>query len=45
MLAPRDIKLGEEGNIANSLAILTSIPEVNLGLECVSNTTPLSLSL
>jgi hypothetical protein len=33
-------KLGEEGSVTNSLAMLTAIPEVDLGMECVSNTTP-----
>lgn len=32
-------KLGEEGSVTNSLAMLTAIPEVDLGMECVSNTT------
>ena len=26
----------EEGNVTNSLAMLTAIPEVDLGMECVS---------
>lgn len=30
-------KLGEEGSVTNSLAMLTAIPEVDLGMECVSN--------
>ena len=34
-----DRKLGEEGSVTNSLAMLTAIPEVDLGMECVSNTT------
>ena len=29
-------KLGEEGSVTNSLAMLTAIPEVDLGMECVS---------
>jgi hypothetical protein len=37
-------KLGEEGSVTNSLAMLTAIPEVDLGMECVSNI-PLLLSL
>jgi hypothetical protein len=32
-------KHGEEGSVTNSLAMLTAIPEVDLGMECVSNTT------
>ena len=32
-------KLGEEGSVTNSLAMLTAIPEVDLGMECVPNTT------
>lgn len=28
-------KLGEEGSVTNSLAMLTAIPEVDLGMECV----------
>jgi hypothetical protein len=32
-------KPGEEGSVTNSLAMLTAIPEVDLGMECVSNTT------
>ena len=36
-------KLGEEGSVTNSLAMLTAIPEVDLGMECVS-TLPLPLS-
>jgi hypothetical protein len=32
-------KLGEEGSVTNSLAMLTAIPEVDLGMECVSNIT------
>jgi Hepatocellular carcinoma-associated antigen 59 len=37
-------KHGEEGSVTNSLAMLTAIPEVDLGMECVSNTTtPLRL--
>jgi len=32
-------KLGEEGSVTNSLAMLTAIPEVDLGMECVSSTT------
>lgn len=27
-------KLGEEGSVTNSLAMLTAIPEVDLGMEC-----------
>jgi len=38
-------KLGEEGSVTNSLAMLTAIPEVDLGMEYVLNTTTLSLSL
>jgi hypothetical protein len=34
-------KLGEEGSVTNSLAMLTAIPEVDLGMECVSNHHPL----
>ena len=30
-------KKEEEGNVTNSLAMLTAIPEVDLGMECVSN--------
>lgn len=26
----------EEGNVTNSLAMLTAIPEVDLGMECVA---------
>jgi hypothetical protein len=37
-------KLGEEGSVTNSLAMLTAIPEVDLGMECVSNTHPLPLT-
>ena len=33
-------KLGEEGSVTNSLAMLTAIPEVDLGMEYVS-TSPL----
>ena len=29
-------KLGEEGSVTNSLAMLTAIPEVDLGMEYVS---------
>ena len=29
-------KKAEEGNVTNSLAMLTAIPEVDLGMECVS---------
>ena len=32
-------KLGEEGSVTNSLAMLTAIPEVDLGMEYVSNAT------
>lgn len=28
-------KVGEEGSVTNSLAMLTAIPEVDLGMECV----------
>ena len=28
-------KKAEEGNVTNSLAMLTAIPEVDLGMECV----------
>ncbi len=28
-------KKEEEGNVTNSLAMLTAIPEVDLGMECV----------
>jgi hypothetical protein len=35
-------KLGEEGSVTNSLAMLTAIPEVDLGMEYVSNTTLVS---
>ena len=28
-------KKPEEGNVTNSLAMLTAIPEVDLGMECV----------
>lgn len=28
-------KAAEEGNVTNSLAMLTAIPEVDLGMECV----------
>jgi hypothetical protein len=31
-------KLGEESSVTNSLAMLTALPEVDLGMECVSNT-------
>jgi hypothetical protein len=37
----RDIverKLSEEVSVTNSLAMLTAIPGVDLGMECVSNT-------
>jgi hypothetical protein len=37
-------KLGEEGSVTNSLAMLTAIPEVDLGMECVSNAHPFFLS-
>jgi hypothetical protein len=30
-------KPGEEGSVTNSLSILTAIPEVDLGMECVSS--------
>jgi hypothetical protein len=30
-------KLGEEGSVTNSLSMLTAIPEVDLGMECVSS--------
>jgi hypothetical protein len=33
-------KLGEEGSVTNSLAMLTAIPEVDLGMECVSQHHP-----
>jgi Hepatocellular carcinoma-associated antigen 59 len=36
-----ECKHGEEGSVTNSLAMLTAIPEVDLGMECVSNTTTL----
>ena len=29
-------KPGEEGSVTNSLSMLTAIPEVDLGMECVS---------
>ena len=29
-------KTGEEGSVTNSLSMLTAIPEVDLGMECVS---------
>ena len=32
-------KLGEEGSVTNSLAMLTAIPEVDLGMECVFDPT------
>jgi hypothetical protein len=28
-------KVGEEGSVTNSLAMLSAIPEVDLGMECV----------
>jgi hypothetical protein len=28
-------KEGDEGNVSNSLTMLTAIPEVDLGIECV----------
>ena len=28
----------EEGNVTNSMAMLTAIPEVDLGMECVVST-------
>ena len=36
-------KLGEEGSITYSLAMLTAIPEVDLGLECISQLHPYPL--
>jgi hypothetical protein len=33
-------KLGEEGSVTNSLAMLTAIPEVDLGMEFVSSPFP-----
>lgn len=30
-----DKKPGDEGSVTNSLAMLTAIPEVDLGMECV----------
>ena len=36
-------KLGEEGSITNSLTMLTTIPEVDLGMECVSQLHPYPL--
>jgi len=30
-------KLGEEGSVTNSLAMLTAIPEVDLGIKCVAH--------
>ncbi len=30
-----DRKPGEEGSVTNSLSMLTAIPEVDLGMECV----------
>jgi hypothetical protein len=44
-------KPGEEGSVTNSLSMLTAIPEVDLGMECVSSLilqtslTPSSFSL
>jgi Hepatocellular carcinoma-associated antigen 59 len=29
-------KLGEEGSVTNSLSMLTAIPEVDLGIKCVT---------
>jgi hypothetical protein len=37
-------KPGEEGSVTNSLSMLTAIPEVDLGMECVS-LNPFSLCL
>jgi hypothetical protein len=31
-----DKKVADEGSVTNSLAMLTAIPEVDLGMECVS---------
>jgi len=28
-------RVAEEGNVTNSMAMLTAIPEVDLGMECV----------
>lgn len=33
-------KLGEEGSVTNSLSMLTAIPEVDLGMECVYHPNP-----
>jgi hypothetical protein len=38
-------KTGEEGSVTNSLAMLTAIPEVDLGMECVSSNTSLPFPL
>jgi hypothetical protein len=35
----------EEGNVTNSMAMLTAIPEVDLGMECVQSTTNFLSSL
>jgi len=34
-----DKKVADEGSVTNSLAMLTAIPEVDLGMECVSAAT------
>lgn len=36
-------KPGEEGNVTNSLSMLTAIPEVDLGMEYALTSSPLSL--
>jgi hepatocellular carcinoma-associated antigen 59 len=38
-------KLGEEGSVTNSLAMLTAIPEVDLGIKYVLNTTTTTTTL
>ena len=44
-LTDKNKKKEEEGNVTNSLAMLTAIPEVDLGMECVlSHTRSLRLS-
>jgi hypothetical protein len=38
-------KVGEEGSVTNSLAMLSAIPEVDLGMECVpSSSLPFPMS-
>lgn len=32
----------DEGNVTNSMAMLTAIPEVDLGMECVEHFCPFS---